>query len=209
VSRTGLHSTAAALADADFARAIAVPDALLALRDDLPPTQSVVRDLALNRPVVVLAVAAWQAWVETYISGALGDLYHDPPARAQGDATFRQLLETSRALVQLAEREVGRFSTPDASQVCRLFSLVGDNPRARWSFSEGAGAGDAGVVARHLDEWVRVRHAIAHGHKHLPPVSVLGRTKGGHGSLTHRHARQCLAFFRTLVDATGQEPCAA
>jgi hypothetical protein len=38
-----------------------VPEALLTLRDDLPSKQSPPRDLALNRSVVVLTVAAWQA----------------------------------------------------------------------------------------------------------------------------------------------------
>jgi hypothetical protein len=208
VSRTGLNASAAALADADFARAFAVPEALWALRADLPPTQSLSRDLALNRSVVVLAVAAWQAWVETYISGALTSLCYDPPARAGADATYLRLLESNRALVQLAEREVGRFSTPDVSEVCRLFRLLGDDPRARWSFTDVGGRRSSEDVVGRLNDWVQVRHAIAHGRRYLPAVDVLARTKGGHGSLTHRHAGHCLTFFRKLAHATGHETCA-
>jgi hypothetical protein len=50
---------------------MSVPEALLALRDELPAKQWASRDLALNRSVVVLTVAAWQAWVETYVSRTL------------------------------------------------------------------------------------------------------------------------------------------
>jgi hypothetical protein len=198
---TGLEA-AATRADSDFARAMAVPEALLSLRDELPPKQWVSRDVALNRSVVVLTVAAWQAWVETYVGTALAAMT-DPLANRSNDAEYLRLLHATGPLVELATREVGRFSTPDAVQVCRLLRLLGDDPRPRWSFTSAAGTASTVEVVGRLNGWVKVRHAIAHGHGHLPPVDVLGRTKGGHGSLTHRHAAQCATFFRDLAAATG------
>jgi hypothetical protein len=203
VTHAGLSPAAVRLADANFARAVAVPEALLTLRDQLPPTQWASRDLALNRSVVVFAVAAWQGWLETYVSQNLVKVNGTDGARQSDDIEYARLLEANRALVGLAEREVARLSTPSASAVCRLLSLLGDDPRPRWSSMGLPGATGAADVARRLDAWVNVRHAIAHGAAHLPAVPVLARTKAGHGSLTRRHAAQCMTFFRRLVHVTG------
>jgi hypothetical protein len=204
VTLNGLDPAAATRADSDFARAMAVPEALLALRDELPPKQWVSRDLALNRSVVVLTVAAWQAWVETYVSTALAAM-NEPPSNRSEDAEYLRLLSATGPLIGLATREVGRFSTPDAGEVCRLLGLLGDDPRPRWSALAANGPRSPDNVIGRLNGWVKVRHAIAHGARHLPPVDVLGRTKGGHGSLTHRHAAQCATFFRELAFATGHQ----
>jgi hypothetical protein len=203
VTHVGSSPAAGRLADANFARAIAVPEALLTLRDQLPPTQWASRDLALNRSVVVFAVAAWQGWLETYVSQQLITVNGTHNARQNDDIEYARLLEANRALVGLAEREIARFSTPSASEVCRLLSLLGDDPRPRWSSMDPAGPSGPSDVARRLDAWVNVRHAIAHGAAHLPAVEVLARTKAGHGSLTRRHAAQCMTFFRKLVHVTG------
>lgn len=199
---TGLNPAAAACADSNFARAMAVPKALLALRDELPPKQWASRDLALNRSVVVLTVAAWQAWVETYVSTALAVL-DESPAKGSNDAEYLRLRAASRPLIELAAEEVRRFNTPDAGQVCRLLRLLGDDPRPRWSIVGGDSRRGRDDVVGQLNDWVRVRHAIAHGEQSLPAVPVLGRTKAGYGSLTHRHAAQCATFFGELAFATG------
>lgn len=53
-----------------------------------------------------------------------------------------------------------------------------------------------------IDEWLKVRHAIAHGHAQLPLVDALQvvRLAGGappvSTSLRLVDAEQCLAFFR-------------
>jgi hypothetical protein len=152
----------------------------------------------------VLTVAAWQAWVETYVSTALTAIT-EPPANRSEDTDYRRLLSATGPLIGLADREIDRFSTPDSGEVCRLLRLLGDDPRQRWSSTGNAVRGNHDDVVSRLNGWVKVRHAIAHGHRHLPPVGVLGRTKGGHGSLTHRHAAQCAAFFRELAFATGHQ----
>jgi hypothetical protein len=199
----GSSPAAVRLADANFARAIAVPEALLTLRDHLPATQWASRDLALNRSVVVFAVAAWQGWLEAYVSQNLLQVNGNHAVRRGDDIEYARLLGANRALVGLAEREIARFNTPNASAVCRLLSLLGDDPRQRWSSMGAATPGGPCDVARRLDGWVKVRHAIAHGAAHLPAVEVLSRTKAGHGSLTRRHATRCMTFFRDLVRVTG------
>jgi hypothetical protein len=160
--------------------------------------------VALNRSVVVLTVAAWQAWVEAYVGAALAAMTQ-PPANRSEDAEYLRLLHATGPLIELATREVGRFSTPDAGEVCHLLRLLGDDPRPRWLFASAVGRASPDEVISRLNGWVKVRHAIAHGHGHLPPVDALGRTKGGHGSLTHRHAAQRAEFFRELAVATGHQ----
>jgi hypothetical protein len=177
VTLNGLDPAAATRADSDFARAMAVPEALLKLRDELPPKQWVSRDLALNRSVVVLTVAAWQAWVETYVSTALAAM-NEPPSNRSDDTEYLRLLSATGPLIELATREVGRFSTPDASEVCRLLRLLGDDPRPRWSVLGANGPRSPDTVIGRLNGWVKVRHAIAHLATSRPSTSSGARREG-------------------------------
>lgn len=153
---TDLNPAAAARADADFARAMSVPQALLAPRDELPPKQWASRDLELTRSVVMLTGAAWQALVETYVGATLNAIRDQHPDPSNDD-DYLQLLAASRPLLELAVREMGRVRTPDGGGVCRLLRLLGDDPRARWSFAGVGGRRRADDVVGRLDDWVRVR----------------------------------------------------
>ncbi len=201
---TGSSSLATSRANADFARAMSVPEALLGLRDHVQAPHSPFRDVGLNRSVVVLCVASWQTWVETYVGTAIVDVQNLPASRTN-DKEYLQLVHSIGRLTDLALNEVANFSTPNAANVCRMLGLIGDDPRPRWTFSSNGGQRSPNDVIGRLDDWVKVRHHIAHGHRHLPAVGVLTRTRAGHGSLTHRCAAQCVAFFRQLADATGQD----
>lgn len=63
----------------------------------------------------------------------------DPAASRSDDMEYLRLLDASRPLLELAVREVDRFSTPDAGEVCRLLRLLGDDPRARWRSRQPVG----------------------------------------------------------------------
>jgi hypothetical protein len=60
-----------------------------------------------------------------------------------------------------------------------------------------------------IDEWLKVRHAIAHGHPTLPQVEALNaiRHSGGNPpadpTLRLVDAEQCVVFFRRLAKLTG------
>lgn len=187
-----------ASADAAFASALKVPQALLDSREHFL-NQAPMRDLALNRSVVVLTVAAWQGWVETYVEASL-----DAMISGAEPVTDGHWPATVASLTELARREVRRFSTPDAAGVRHLLKMLGDDPLPRWSFEVTGGSRDESDVVGRLNDWILVRHSIAHGARHLPIVGVLGLTKGGHGSLTHRHAARCIRFFDELASATGR-----
>lgn len=193
-----------ARADRAFASSLKVPQALLGLRDQLSG-QSPMRDLAINRSIVVLTVASWQGWVETLVGESLGHL----STAFESGSDLESLAPSVGPLIELAEVELRRFSTPDAAGVRRLLMLVSDDPLPRWCFEAAGGSRSPDDVVGRLNDWMRVRHAIAHGAKHLPPVGVLGRTGAGCGSLAHRHAARCIAFYELLVHATGVRAIAA
>ena len=59
-----------------------------------------------------------------------------------------------------------------------------------------------------LNEWLKVRHAIAHGHESLPRVKVLQAVRqapnaANDPSLRLVDATQCLSLVRKLVEVTG------
>jgi hypothetical protein len=62
------------------------------------------------------------------------------------------------------------------------------------------------MVDTRLDEWLKVRHAIAHGHDELPVVAALEsvRLDGATSNPTIRltDAEQCVSFTRRLVSLT-------
>jgi hypothetical protein len=60
-----------------------------------------------------------------------------------------------------------------------------------------------------IAEWLKVRHAIAHGHPSLPKVAALSAVRENPGNppddptLRLVDAEQCVAFFRRLSRLTG------
>jgi len=59
-----------------------------------------------------------------------------------------------------------------------------------------------------IDEWLKVRHAIAHGHASMPQVAALGGVRQATGAppvdppIRLADAEQCLRFFRRLTSLT-------
>jgi hypothetical protein len=53
-----------------------------------------------------------------------------------------------------------------------------------------------------MDQWLKVRHAIAHGHDALPDVDVLPALPGGRRTLRREEAEGCMRFFTRVVEVT-------
>src|SRR5690606_37276399 len=76
-------------------------------------------------------------------------------------------------------KEVGAFSTPNAENSRNLFKLVDADPYPNWTWSQPGGRGvghvpiTASAAAQHLNQWLRLRHDIAHGHSSLTISEVL------------------------------------
>jgi hypothetical protein len=154
------------------------------------------RASALNRSVVVIAVSAWQAYVEGVTT------HHLRQMKAWGDVddgrVYRSMSASRDALLELGHEQVRRFSSPNAEQSMRLLRLVGIDAKSAWNFRVGRRHVGFSEARAELNEWVKVRHHIAHAAAELPPVGVLGPK----ASLTRTRAERCARFLTALVDAT-------
>ncbi|THE08267.1 hypothetical protein E1I21_03785 [Microbacterium oleivorans] len=161
-------------------------------------------EASLNRAIVVLAVAAWQAAVEDMTTAILDT------ARPRGPAPID--IARYDAAVGPARRAIKDFATPNARNTRRLMDSAGFDPQSHWTFTHAGGRGKPSVVwtptmvEARLDEWLQVRHALAHGHDLLPAVDALltvrlKKTKGAPW-LELEDAEQCVAFLNRLVRLT-------
>jgi hypothetical protein len=169
-------------------------------------------EMSLNRAVIVLAVASWQAVIQDYTLACL-DLSAPGPGSSIAPATYALIAGRVR-------KEIADFSTPNAENTRRLLMSAGFDPRPSWTWRQRGGRG-RGVETwrpaeadRRINEWLRVRHAIAHGHANLPQVDALQSVRLRPGSpptdppLRLSDAERCLAFFRRLarLTSTGLAP---
>jgi len=166
------------------------------------------KEVSVNRAVVVIAVASWQAVIQDYTLACV-DLSAPAPTGPLSPLTYNVLAGRVR-------QEVGAFSTPNAQNVRKLLIGAGFDPRPYWTWTQSAGQGQGmktwkpGDADDRIDEWLKVRHAIAHGHDVLPHVLALAsvRERPKHQPLANptlrlADAEQCLAFFRRLTRLTG------
>lgn len=192
----------------NFRRAITHCDNLVAVHRGYG-TGSVGRrteEVSLDRAVVVVAVAAWQAAVQDLTSATL-DIAAPPALPSLARATY----EVSAGYVRKGIRD---FATPNSHNCRQLIQGAGFDPWTTWTWSNAGGRG-VGMVevrpheaAERLDHWLRVRHAIAHGHAELPRVRVLQSVReaapswAGVPTLRLVDAEQCMSFVRRMVRLT-------
>lgn len=161
-------------------------------------------EISLDRAVVVLAVAAWQAAVQDIANGIL-----DTAAPTSVPPIDRARYEATVGHVRKAASD---FATPNAQNTRRLLQSAGFDPRPHWTWKTAGGRGRPHIVwtpqsvDTRLDEWLKIRHAVAHGHDELPVVPALEsvRLDGVTGDPTIRlvDAEQCIAFVSRLVRLT-------
>ena len=164
-----------------------------------------VEEVSVNRAIVVIVVATWQAAVED-MTNAILSLSEPPP----GD----RFLPAYKVIAGRVQTEVAHFSTPNAQNSRKLLQAAGFDPRQHWTWTQRGGRGVGVIVKspseaeREIDDWLKVRHAIAHGDERLPAARVLQavrRTKvePTDPSLRLVDANECIAFFRRIVRLTG------
>lgn|GEM_PF-1483417 len=163
-------------------------------------------EVSINRAVVVLAVASWQTVLQDYALACV-DISAPSPGSPLSPTTYAVLAGRVR-------KEVGDFATPNAENARRLLIGAGFDPRPHWTWVQPGGQGVGMVVwspanaETRINDWLRVRHAIAHGHAELPQVQALQavrlrRNPPADPSLRLVDAEQCLVFFRRLARLTG------
>ena len=169
--------------------------------------------LTLNRSAIVLAVAAWQAYVEDVALAIVVGLA--PQSGTRLAATYRLVKSHVEARVKL-------LSTPNSGKTKELLALVSFDPTSAWGVSfewerqRSARHGSmrtsitltpaAAIVE--LDRWMKLRHAIAHGN----PLDARGAyaylltgLAQGRPVVNRRDADRCAAFLAALVEATTEE----
>lgn len=182
----------------DFANAMRDPHNLVRTAQGQNPNRGRRwHESALNRAVVVLAVAAWQAYVQDTTRGILTSI--EPPPGDPGIPLFRVVRAATRNVIR-------RFNTPNSRNTLDLSHSVGFDPEARWMFSVETPPVMLRPyeVRQRLEEWLAVRHTIAHGTE-LPSIGIVsGRTKQG-PSLHRKDAEACIEFFEALVAVTADQ----
>jgi hypothetical protein len=209
-----------------FDRAMGYCDDIVAVHQKSGGTKQGLRTLepSLNRAVVVLAVAAWQTAVQDFTLAALDHLH---PASGGG---------VGKLIRGQINGQVGLFSTPDAAKSRALLLTVDFDPRPFWSWLQpgGKGVGTVKVTAssaeKQMNDWLRLRHDIAHGHPKLTALDVLesvrqaatawlathpnATLKDALNHLEHdpafdptlrlKDAKRCVSLFRRLTTLTAK-----
>jgi hypothetical protein len=161
------------------------------------------KETSINRAVVVLTASAWQAVVQDMTKACLH--LSDPGPTSPHAGMFKLLAGRTNT-------EIGAFSTPNHENSKKLLSAVGFDPRPHWAWTKPGRSGNIRPhqVEERINQWLKVRHAIAHGHDKLPSVSVLhavreaAKNPPDDPSLRLIDVEQCLAFFRQLAQVTGK-----
>jgi hypothetical protein len=118
-------------------------------------------------------------------------------------------MQTYTAVMGAARKGIGDFSTPNAENSRRIFISVGFDPRPLWTWRlPGNVYWSTSAVSERLDQWLKIRHAIAHGHPQLPHASALQWVRENPGSheapaLRLTDAESCVNFVTRLAHATG------
>jgi hypothetical protein len=157
------------------------------------------RELSINRAIVVFTVAAWQAYLEDLLAEIVD--YLEPPAGDPAVPRFRVI----RADTTYA---INRFSTPSAEGARDLLIRGGFDPLPHWHWA-GRWPLTIAQTRDRMNQWLRVRHAIAHGDPQLPAEPVLSVRPSGEPTLTLDDAEACITFFRRLVEVTTNAAVAA
>jgi hypothetical protein len=165
-------------------------------------------EVSINRAIVVLSVATWQAVVQDFAESAI-----DAGAPPLGSTLLSQ---TYKVIAGRAKIEIQNFSTPNAENTRRLLQGVGFDPRPHWTWTQRGGQGVGMVTIGPADaekgirEWLRLRHDIAHGHDVLSHVDVLRAVRENPNpapswcpTIRLVDAEACMTFFGRLARLTG------
>jgi hypothetical protein len=148
-------------------------------------------ETTLNRAMIVMTVAAWQAYVQDLLLNGVAAL---EPRR--GEPRGQWVILRAAAF-----RARAAFATPNAENTRDLLLHVGYDPWPDWQWTIGHESLKSSDVRERMNRWLKVRHAVAHGHARLPEIPELGTSNGG-PVLHLSHAERCIRFFRRVVART-------
>jgi hypothetical protein len=162
-------------------------------------------ETSLNRAVIVIAVASWQSFVQ---DAATSLAWLGQPPAGSGNTNFYLLVKGR------VNKEIDSLNTPNANNSRRLLRGAGYDPFPSWTWQVATRGRGSRTTTSHensdkLDQWLKIRHAIAHGDRLLPPCLVLesvrqGKHQSPAGAALHRaDAEDCVEHIRLLVESSG------
>lgn len=186
----------------DFTRPLADAQALLDSYDVISQAGQRPKP-ALARSAIVMTMSGWQAFIERLTEALLVSLepYKSPTAAADEEASFRRDLRYWQLRRGEVLKGVADFSTPNSDNCRNLLLRVGFDPWPVWTVTDGRSHLSPAETRARLDDWLRLRHALAHGNP-LQQLAVLDRSKAGSPMVTRRTAERCHRFVRTLINVT-------
>lgn len=154
---------------------------------------------AIHRAGVVMTVAAWQAYVEKIIPEALdviGADIRDPAAVPPAPTWSRNSFLLHCAAVQI---QIKKFNTPNAANTRDLLKAsFGFDPLPFWVWHQGPRQWDNKRTRKRTEDWVRIRHTIAHGYA-LPDDMGFLKGVNGNARLTLGLLKECLKHFKHIA----------
>lgn len=154
-------------------------------------------ELSLNRSIVVLTVAAWQAYIEE-LARVFLDSMGTPDASSKAGRTLTALWHNRR---QELEKAIDNYSTANADNTTKLLSALGFDARPHWTWGSGGGHVTPGQAIQRLNQWVRVRNAIAHGSSLPSNTRVITENESG-PTVRLKDAEACISFIEHMTQGT-------
>jgi hypothetical protein len=178
---------------------------------------------ALHHAGVVMTVAAWESYIEKVTLEALSAIEAHagvagpPPVPAPAAPAAVAPAAAAAPIVQpvpawakhafaLRRAEIAtlvkKFNTPEATKVRDLLNdTLEFNPFPHWQWHVGANVWTPDQTKTRLDQWVLIRHSVAHGFP-LPANLpwILGPNQ--RPRLTLALLRECKLFFEQVVSQT-------
>ncbi len=160
------------------------------------------RQEAIHRAGVVLIVAAWQSYIEKVAIEALSKIERRIDVDENGDPTPVWVRASFKFRKPAVNKSIGDLNTPNSNNVIRLFEWsFGFNPRPHWVWDSPRRQWNSQEFCDRTDEWLRIRHTIAHGND-LPSNLTWIKNAAGDPRLTLSLLKECQRHFRELVRRT-------
>lgn len=154
------------------------------------------RQDALHRAGVVISIAAWESYVEAVLKEAIEAI------RPAAGSPLPAIL-VHRIAERDANKKVSEFNTPNAENVRRLFQEHLDfDPWPHWIWVAGTRRNwNSDFMRTRLNEWLKIRHCVAHGAPFPTTIAMLRNSHGGY-SIRLEHLQDCRDFVRQLATVT-------
>jgi len=156
---------------------------------------------ALHRSGVVLVVAAWEAYVEDVLDEAL-----DLIERSMSSSTSQPVPAWAVTNFMLTKNrissEIKQFHNPNAENIVRLFQgSIRFDPSDHWLWKAPRRYWGKADSMKEINEWLRIRHCIAHGAE-LPAEIPWLRGPSGQPRLVLGLLKDCKRTFEHFAEET-------